>query len=111
MFLRTGRIIVSLLTFSKTLRKWDWLYKDLVEDTLYRSKRGVTNEPRNVAVYLIRRLRREALNEIGRRFKIEKYSSVSSIIERVKQQMRKDAGFKKRIDALCSTAIKSQRQT
>ncbi len=86
-------------------------YYAVDEDALYRSKRGVTNEPRNVSIYLVRRLRREPLHEIGRRFKIEKYSSVSSIIERVKQQMRKDAGFKRRIDVLCATAIKSQRQT
>jgi len=50
-----------------------------------------------------RRLRRDTLNEIGRQFKIEKYSPVSSIIERVKKQMQEDASFRKRIDELSST--------
>jgi len=81
------------------------------EKALYRTRRGVSNEARNVLAYLIRRLRRDTLNEIGGQFKIEKYSSVSSMIERVKRQMQEDQGFKKRIDDLSSRIIKSQEQT
>ena len=86
-------------------------YYAVDENALYRAKRGATNEPRNVSIYLIRRLRRDTLKEIGRQFKIDKYSSVSSIIERVKRQMQEDAGFRKRIDELSSTLTKSQGQT
>jgi hypothetical protein len=57
-----------------------------------------------------RRLRRDTLKEIGRQIKIEKYSSVSSIIKRVKRQMDEDAGFRKRIDELSSKLTKGQRQ-
>jgi len=85
-------------------------YYAVDEDALYRAKRGATNEPRNVSIYLIRRLRRDTLKEIGRQFKIEKYSSVSSIIERVKKQMQEDTGLRKRVDELSSTATKSQGQ-
>ncbi len=81
------------------------------EDDLYKAKRGITNEPRNVSIYLIRQLRMETLRDIGRRFKIEKYSSVSSIIERVKAQMKVDSDLAKRIDMLSHRATKSQRQT
>ena len=80
------------------------------EDDLYKSKRGVTNEPRNVSIYLIRQLRMETLRDIGRRFKIEKYSSVSSIIERVKAQMKVDSDLAKRIEMLTHGVTKSQRQ-
>lgn len=86
-------------------------YYAVDKDALYRTKRGTTNEPRNVSIYLIRRFRRDTLKEIGRQFKIEKYGSVSSIIERVKRQMQEDDGFRKRIDELSSTVTKSQRQT
>ena len=80
------------------------------EDDLYKAKRGVTNEPRNVSIYLIKQLRMETLWDIGRRFKIEKYSSVSSIIERVKVQMKVDSDLAKRIDMLSHRATKGQRQ-
>jgi len=86
-------------------------YYAVDEDALYRKKRGATNEPRNVSIYLIRRLRRDTLKEIGRQFKIEKYSSVSSIIERTRRQMQEDASFRKRIEELSSTLTKSQGQT
>ena len=81
------------------------------EDDLYKVKRGVTNEPRNVSNYLIKQLRMETLRDIGSRFKIEKYSSVSSIIERVKVQMKVDSDLAKRIDMLSHRATKSQRKT
>jgi len=54
---------------------------------------------------------KNTLKEIGRQFRIEKYSSVSSIVEQVKRHMQEDAGFRKRIDELLSTLTKSQGQT
>ena len=55
-------------------------------------------------------MRMETLRDIGKRFKIEKYSSVSSIIERVKVQMKVDSDLAERIDTLSYRATKSQRQ-
>ena len=81
------------------------------EDELYKSKRGVFNEPRNVAVYLIRVLRCEGLEEIGRDFDMTRYSSVSSVIERVKNQILKDRKFKKRLDAFRAELTKGQTKT
>jgi len=57
------------------------------ESSLLSSRRGVVNEPRNVAIYLVRHLRGEKLEEIGRQFGISKYCSVSSVIEKVKRDM------------------------
>ena len=81
------------------------------ECDLYISKRGFFNEPRNIAIYLTRHLRCDSLKEIGISFEIEKYSSVSSVIERVKNEIRKDKNLKKRIDSLTAKLTKSQRQT
>ena len=44
-------------------------------------------KPRNVTIFLIRRLRGEKLEEIGRQFGIAKYSSVSSAIEKMKRDI------------------------
>jgi hypothetical protein len=42
---------------------------------------------------------------------IEKYSPVSSIIERVKNEMKSDIVLRKRVEDLPEKIIKSQRQT
>ena len=57
------------------------------ESSLLSSRRGRLNEPRNVVVFLVRRLRGEKLEEIGRQLGIAKYSSVSSAIEKMKREV------------------------
>jgi DNA-binding cell septation regulator SpoVG len=81
------------------------------EKELYVTRRGHFNEPRNVAIYLVRRLKNDTLKKVGERFSIEKYSTVSSIVERVKHEMNIDKGFKNRVQTLHEKIIKSQRQT
>jgi len=56
-------------------------------------------------------LRNDTLKQAGEQFGIEKYSTVSSIVERVKYEMKVDKGLKKRIQNLAGKIIKSQRQT
>ena len=72
-------------------------FYNVSRDKLHRSRRGQFNEPRNVAIFLNRKLRRDSLKEIGRRFQMEKYSSISSIIERMKKQMLTDSTLKRRV--------------
>lgn len=86
-------------------------FYDISRDELYRSRRGQFNESRSVAIFLIRKLRRDRLSEIGRQFQMEKYSSISSIIERMKKQMPADRNLKKRVDNVADGVSKSQKQT
>jgi hypothetical protein len=44
---------------------------------------------------MIRHLRNDTLKQVGKQSSIEKYSTVSSIVERVKYEMKVDNGFKK----------------
>ena len=67
--------------------------------------------PRSLAIFLNRKLRRDSLKEIGREFQMEKYSSISSIIERMKKQMLADSTLKKRADRVANMVNKSQEQT
>ncbi len=60
---------------------------------------------------MIRHLRNDTLKQVGEQFGIEKYSTVSSIVERVKDEMKVDKGLKKRIQNLAGKIIMSQRQT
>ena len=81
------------------------------EKDLLVSKRGMTNEPRNVAIYLAKRVMGSKLQEIGREFDINNYSTVSTVIERTKQKVSTDRAFKKRIEKLKMDLMVSQEQT
>ncbi len=78
---------------------------------LFVSRRGHRNEARNVGIYLARRLRGDRLKEIGDAFKIGRYSTVSSIVERMKVRIGSDETLRKRVDHLMSTIQMSQEQT
>jgi hypothetical protein len=78
------------------------------EEDLQKSIRGIFNEPRNVAIYLTRQLRRDTLDEIAREFRMKRYSSTSSAIERVKAQISEDQRFRKRVERLKTMLTKSQ---
>jgi len=72
-------------------------YYDVARQDFLISKRGTFNEPRSIAIYLLRRFRRDRLKEIGKLFNLEKNSSVSSIIERMKNRIRNSREIKMRI--------------
>jgi len=80
------------------------------EEELHWTRRGFTNEPRNVAVYLLRTLCGKTLPEIGALFSIRNYSTVSSILARVNKQLAVDDDFKSRLESLKDRFLKSQRQ-
>jgi len=75
------------------------------------SRRGETNEARNAAIYLIRQYTGEKLMRIGREFNIAKYSTVSSVVLKVGNELQKDKRFKKRINEIEKLLSKGQRQT
>ncbi|MCJ7772133.1 MAG: transposase, partial [Desulfobacterales bacterium] len=69
-------------------------------DDLYKTQRGIPNEPRSVSIYLARITRRDSLKEISQSFGIKKYSSTSTIIERLKNRMKTDKKLHKKVDML-----------
>ena len=75
------------------------------------TKRGLLNEPRNVAIYLNRRLRGGSLKQIAEQFQVKKYSSVRSVIERMKAAIENVRRLRSRIEYLVSAPSKSQEQT
>ena len=84
---------------------------DISEEDLLISRRGMTNEPRNAAIYLMRHLMGSKLEEIGQEFGIYNYSSVSTVIERTKQKAITNRNFRKRIEKLKLELMVSQEQT
>ena len=83
-------------------------FYNVKRDSLFNSKRGFNNEPRNVAIYLARRLRGDTLKEVGKIFGIDKNSSVSSVVERLKLEIKSNKNLNKRIESLRNKLLKSQ---
>ena len=82
-------------------------YYDTAAPDILKLHRGKTNEARNAAIYLTRRLRRDTLKEIGTQFGIESDSTVSSVIERIKKKQTKDRKFSRRLKEIAESIIKS----
>ena len=98
------RIISPLLIFlapdpDRILEAVANLYKVRI-DNLHISRRGYFNEARNVAIYLMMRLRGDTLNLVGEVFGINKNSTVSSCVYRVKYEMSRHKGIRLRVEEL-----------
>ena len=81
------------------------------KELLVKSKRGMENLPRDTAVYFLRMYSTETLAGVGRYFNISNYSTVSSIVERVKIRRSKDKTFANKLKKLERLLEKSHRQT
>ena len=68
------------------------------EEVLHRTKRGEFNEPRNVAIFLGRKLRRDDLKTLAREFQTESYSSIGSSLERMRKRLQEDRDLKARVE-------------
>ena len=77
------------------------------EGMLHASKRGTSNLPRSVAIYLLRTQGGKTLVEIGHIFSIHSYSSVSSIIQRLKTAMTNDEKIRKQVNTIINGLNKS----
>lgn len=72
------------------------------------SHRGRENLPRNVAIYLIRCLTRETLPAVGKHFEISNYSTVGSVVERVKQRAKTEHLLLEHIEGIKKKLNKGQ---
>ncbi len=80
------------------------------EDKLHYSKRAFFNEPRAMGMFLTRQICGESLKAIGKHFKIDSYSTVSTVIYRFKQRLSHDPDLSKKM-ALIRQSIMSQGET
>lgn len=85
-------------------------YYYITETQLYQTKRGVFNEPRAMGLHLSRQLRGETLKCVGDHYHIESYSTVSTIIERLKIRLKSDHSLKLRYSQLKKNLM-GQKQT
>ena len=70
--------------------------------------RGQLNLPRNVAVYLARKLSGKPLTEIVQEFSLWSYSSVSSIVCRTENLLSGDKDLMKQVQQMKDELVKSR---
>ena len=75
-------------------------YYRIHESILHKKQRGVANKPRDVAIYLARMLRQEELQSIGKNFGLSNYSSVSTVVDRVKSQIDRERKFRSQVEEI-----------
>ena len=78
---------------------------------LLKSRRGTFNEPRSMAMYLARILRKDSLMDIGSEFGLSGYSSVSSVLQGIGKQLLKNRRLKERYEVLKKALIIGQPET
>jgi putative transposase len=72
---------------------------------LLSSRRGTSNDARNVAICLARRFSGQTLAKIGAAFGLENYSRVSSVVSRMKQRIADDRRLRKTVEKIERTLI------
>jgi hypothetical protein len=68
------------------------------------SRRGRENLPRDVAIYLVRKYSGDTLVEIGSHFGIDNYSTVSSVVERIKARKKNSDSLQKILSQLSAVS-------
>ena len=97
-------------TIAKIMEAVCSFYK-VTADMLVASRRGIENEPRNVALYLARIHTGKKLTDIGQAFNIDNYSTVSSVICKVSRKAAADKGLRKALKEIRVQLKNSQKQT
>jgi REP element-mobilizing transposase RayT len=78
---------------------------------LEQTKRGQINEPRNLAIFLSRKLSGLRLEDICKEFGLGSYSSVSSVVIRTEQLVSQSKQLRKKADKIRLALSKSQAKT
>jgi len=102
---------VALAPELERIKKVVCSYYQVEETELLKPRRGRLNEPRSVAIYLVRRLRKEGLKQISSVFGLRGYSAASSVLERMARQLMKDRGLQKRCEQIQKSLVKGQTET
>ncbi len=76
------------------------------DQEIYKSRRGQTNIARDLVVYSMRKHSRQTLQQIGHHLGIEKYSSVSSAVQRIKKQLKDDRELSELVEKIDQTLRK-----
>jgi hypothetical protein len=80
-------------------------------EQLHHSRRGQANLPRDIALYLVRILTRMTMPEVGKHFGISNYSTVGSVVARMKNRSESDPRIKEHLGDMKKILRMSQERT
>jgi putative transposase len=86
-------------------------YFKVTKEELTISRRGTENLPRDVAIFLVRQHCRETLAGVGQHFSISNYSTVSSVVLRIRARKDSDKTLQKDLEKITTMIMNSQEQT
>lgn len=86
-------------------------YYNVSNSDVFKSRRGEMNLARNASIFLIRKLRRDTLKEIGAHFQIYNERTVRSVVERMRTQLKKDRRLVRELEKLAGMVNKGQKST
>jgi REP element-mobilizing transposase RayT len=86
-------------------------YYGLDVSELVKSRRGWFNEPRAVAIYLVRIIRKDSFADIGSAFGLRGYSSVGSVLEIIKKRLANDPNLSMRCQNVMRTISMGHTET
>lgn len=86
-------------------------YFEVCKESFFQARRGYENLPRDIAIYLTRIHCRETLAITGSYFGIKNYSTVSSVVARVKDRRKQDVVISEHLARLEEVLNQGQRQT
>jgi chromosomal replication initiation ATPase DnaA len=86
-------------------------YYKVSQSETFKSRRGQTNQARNTAIYLTRKLRKDTLKEVGVQIQIQNERTVRSVIERMRKQLAKDRRLVREMEKIIEIIQKGQKST
>ena len=78
---------------------------------IIKKRRGKTNEARNAAIYLTRKLRLDTFREIGDQYGIDNDRTVRSVVERMKKRLIADRDLDRKMVELQELVKRRQEWT
>lgn len=102
---------IALAPELETIKKEVCSYYRVDESELLKSRRGRFNEPRSMAIYLARMLRKDGLKDISAEFGLSGYSSASSVLGGIRKKLRKNRELKKRYEIIKNALMIGQKET
>ena len=102
---------VALAPDLETIQKEVCSHYHVDESELLKSRRGRFNEPRSMAIYLARMLRKDGLRDISTAFGLSGYSSASSVLESMGKQLLKNRELQNRCEIIKNALMIGQTET
>ena len=95
----------------ETIKKAVCSYYRVDGSELLKNRRGKFNEPKSVAIYLVRMLRNDGLLNISFEFGLKGYSSASSVLEGLRKKIQKNRQLRKRVEEIKNSVNIGQTET